>query len=631
MNKYILYIEETLVDLKPGQTIATTIQRVDFGTLSNRKVNRTNRVVLPRTEVNDLVFGMASSEKSTSLIPYSVLSCRLEINGCNMFQDGICYLLEYDEDVYSVAILENVFDFFLSIKGKYLSAFNPITNSSWAEAGRDTARLNTSGIISAILNWGRGIYSADFFLPCFFYHTVITSILESSDLIVEGDILSDTDFTGMVIPFAGDKFEYNPALIDSITTNGYDPDGHTLSFPATGDRVTFTQYLNIVNNVLWDFSGSGQFVNSTPLTFPLLFTGTVTVNNIVWDVLDPASGVRVNIKKNIGGVISTLGTSNQINYPSTSGTLTVVITTGGGVNIFEPGAQLYVDYEILGFVGAIATLETTEHLGTTGFNSTVNPTDVIWNLLWPEIKADDILLDFTIRFGIIYKQMGNRLILKTIEAICQDKANAVDWTDKRVNSKSKKIIFKSNYGQENQFNHSDNIDNQEIGRGVFTIPNTILDPIKSLFTSPAGNTVTETTGSYYRAATIPAYDADSASIFDIVSLVGFRVLTLRDRGSDNAVTFNVTPRTDFKVAYFINAEEPKDTGFQYFVSKYYGSLTTALQRNKIVTKKYLLTELDISNYDPHKLIYDDGSYFIVNKINNYIPGKVADVELFKIL
>lgn len=628
MNSYILYVNDRLVDLYPGQVIATTIQRVDFGQLGTRKVNRTNQVKLPKSENNDITFGLGSSEKSTSIIPYSILPCKLIVNGYEVFKDGVCYVLDYEDD-YSVELLENVFDFFANLKGKYISAINPITESAWTDSARDTARINTSGIIAAAVDWGRGVYDADFFLPCFFYHTVITEILESSGLTVSGDILADADFTDLAIPFAGDKYEYNPALVDDMVTQVEDPNGQILVNPATLDRIIFNRYTSIRNNVLWDFTEGGKFVNSTPLTLPISLQVDVSVSGVVYDIPDPSVGFWVRIRKNSGGTLSTLGVSSTISYPTTTGTLTAVIG-GAGNTVMIPGDFLYAEIEVFGPGGGMSQITTSYNYAITGFSKTPT-TSIIWNLMWPEIKAEDILLDFTIRFGIVYKQVGGTIVLKTLEAICQDRANAIDWTLKRANKNRKKIAFRSPYAQENQFNHTDKIDNQQIGRGLINIDNPILDKVKSIFTSPAGNTLTETITGYPNIAYIPAYDADSLGITYIVSGAGFRVLTLRSRTTETAIDFNGTPRTDFKIGYFVNGYADKDTGFQYFVDKYYPALRTALQRNKVVTFDYNLTELDIANYDPHKMIYDDGSYYLVNRIINYIPGKVVRVELFKLL
>ena len=54
------------------------------------------------------------------------------------------------------------------------------------------------------------------------------------------------------------------------------------------------------------------------------------------------------------------------------------------------------------------------------------------------------------------------------------------------------------------------------------------------------------------------------------------------------------------------------------------------QPDNICTMNDNLTDLDINNFDNLKLIHDDGAYFIVNQIYNYVPGKSTKVDLFKI-
>lgn len=112
---------------------------------------------------------------------------------------------------------------------------------------------------------------------------------------------------------------------------------------------------------------------------------------------------------------------------------------------------------------------------------------------------------------------------------------------------------------------------------------------------------------------------------------GLRLMTLKDRTVEDSVTFDAIPRTDYRIGYFVDEDEDKDTGFQYFIDQFYATLEASLQKNKILTKFYLLTENDIKSSDPHKMIYDGDGYYLVNKIVNFYPGRVTKVELFKLM
>jgi hypothetical protein len=132
-------------------------------------------------------------------------------------------------------------------------------------------------------------------------------------------------------------------------------------------------------------------------------------------------------------------------------------------------------------------------------------------------------------------------------------------------------------------------------------------------------------------AYIPVYDTPS-DIYDFTNEPKFRVLTVRDRASNETdVTFNSTPRNDYRVAYFVDSSQTKDTGFQYFIDTKYNSLSQALQNPKLVIRYYLIGISDFKSVlDGRILIYDSGTYFIINKIFNFIPERVTKVELLKV-
>jgi len=113
--------------------------------------------------------------------------------------------------------------------------------------------------------------------------------------------------------------------------------------------------------------------------------------------------------------------------------------------------------------------------------------------------------------------------------------------------------------------------------------------------------------------------------------VGFtpKLLTLKARTTETAITFDGAARTDYKLGYFVDITQTKDTGFQYFVDQFYPSLESSLQQNKTITKFFNLTEVDVASYDQHKMIWDGHGYYLP-KIDKFIPGKITKVVLFKV-
>jgi hypothetical protein len=71
---------------------------------------------------------------------------------------------------------------------------------------------------------------------------------------------------------------------------------------------------------------------------------------------------------------------------------------------------------------------------------------------------------------------------------------------------------------------------------------------------------------------------------------------------------------------------------QKIVQNYYSTIGAILNYSKIVKAKIYLTEKDVSDIDFTKLywIKELNSYFLLNKVNNFIKKGITDVELIKV-
>lgn len=119
------------------------------------------------------------------------------------------------------------------------------------------------------------------------------------------------------------------------------------------------------------------------------------------------------------------------------------------------------------------------------------------------------------------------------------------------------------------------------------------------------------------------------------------LLLLRDKdATENSIIYDATPRTDYKVAYFsrtayediaTNVLRWRGLGSEVgLLDRYYRTLGTLLAKGvKKVTRFYNLSELDIYQFDPLKLIFDQDDYYLVNKVFDYVAGYPTKVELLK--
>lgn len=622
----LLSISDRVVDLYPGQTIATTFQKINIGDISARYLNYTSRLKAPFTENNNIIFGLSKNEESLTSKPYTKLNCKVSIYGLEIRTITICIIDSVEDDGYVISLIEDGFDYFKSIKGKLLLDINPIATSSWNASGIDASRTNTEGIIAAVLHWGKsgGIYQYDYFLPCFYYHSIIKSLLEFTGLELSGDILTDSRFTDLVMPYWAESFEYDSRFnyLNTLATNQtedsfgiIDPMGDFSGIIVSLPTVPYGDS-NIENSV-YTVSSDGAGVN---------LTVEVRIDFEVFDWSD-ATFVRAIIAVNDDDS----GTGFTIFNPSAgSGEQTFTLTDD-----FQDGDTIHISFDTDASMADVGiTINPGVFLRVT-VNTTVNRDAVNWNALLGELSCDDLIADFFNRFALIHKIENGVMYLKSIEEIISDRENAIDWSSKLV--RLEKIYFhgengNSDFSQNNYFTYEDSEDvkDPELGKGNMAISNEILDSDNEIFESFFQKTNLTVIGDY-RVATIPVFDASSASIEDFVSdQPGVRLLTLKDRTIENSITFDSVARTDYKLAYFVDQQQDKDTGFQYFIDQFYPSLSTALQKSKFITKYYNLSIVDINMYDPHKLIFDGDGYYIVNKISNFVQGRLTKVELFKV-
>lgn len=111
---------------------------------------------------------------------------------------------------------------------------------------------------------------------------------------------------------------------------------------------------------------------------------------------------------------------------------------------------------------------------------------------------------------------------------------------------------------------------------------------------------------------------------------GPRILMVRDKYASEP-TLNNGTLSVYKVGYFTDDAAPDGSAdFQAFIDKYYIEFTAALQTTKVITRNYNLSGMDIANLDFFNLIYDNGIYYLLVSVVNYVPNTISKVKLFKV-
>ena len=493
--------------------------------------------------------------------------------------------------------------------------------------------------MAPVINWGAfntatPAINATLYLPSYFYSTIILSILNNTGYTFTGDILTHTDFTDLIIPFAGEEFLYVQQYQDERTFSANSTTQEIFTSP-TLEKITVdtveqgsANWYETANSrfQIPNFSSSGDIG-----TVNLYFIMDVSLEHGYAPTL---AEERFEIRKN---GVTVVGTTSV--FPSTALPEDYhLIVKAEGVT-FQDSDYFEVFFFSFNEIPDFVTINAVNFYGYV--TRTPNRNLLFHNYLLPDIDQTELLKDFFVRFAAMMKleNDGVTVSVMTLSDLIKTKHLAKDWTGKRTSNRKDHVLFEyEGYAQNNYFKYSQGEGLSEfLGIGNIPVNNENLDEEDDYFESIFENCDTIAPDDVsVNMAYIPVYDNTSSDISDFINSPGLKILTLRDRiafrrgnSQEPSITFNATPRTDYKVAYFTDPAEIKNTGFQYFIDQWYSELIVCFDKTKLIDRDYLLTVDDL--IDPPLIVFDSGSYFLVNKIPKFIPDRVTEkVELLRI-
>jgi hypothetical protein len=612
MSKTLIYIDNQLADIYPGTAVACSLKALEFGDLKTRNANYTNRFQLPKTAQNKNIFGFSDSEFSLSSKPYTKLPARLILNGIEVISTGIAYIVDCDE-YFNINIFSGTFGFFDSVgEGKLLDL--DLSDYDLGASSDLLQPIVDDGSLDETSNPLDQVYTG----YAFPYKILIEEIIAQAGYSKTGDIFSDAKLAAMYMSALGYE-GYNFTYRKSLEYEAFRSTAATHAVTSSYTKIDMT--VNVLNpsgmydgtNTFTVVDPQGGAFGGTYFLFDVYATLEFTVA-----LAGGASGVDLSLFSNSGEHL--LGGLGNGTYE-----LELTDATNGPVSGIE-NTEVYLRVRTTSGIGT-ATLTFTQGQIYSRVRSTIQVTYVAIKGILPDYLQRNLLRDFLIRFGVILRETGpNSIEAVKIEDIITDRVGAVDWTTKRDISKEQKIQFDfRSYAQTNHFKYSvaDDLVSQDTGKGELLLSNENLDLQKDFFTSDFNSSDTVRMGNeaagYVTAARIPISDGEDP---------GLRLLLVRDKYSYEPTLAG--PLSSYKVGYFEDGLADHSLNWQTFIDTYYASLSTTFERPKVITRYYFLTAVDIAQLDLLRLVFDNGAYFIINTVENFIPGQSTKVELFKV-
>lgn len=623
-----IIVNDSVLDLFPDTVITQTLKAFDLATFNTTFRNYTNTISIPFTENNNQILGNANVVQSQTSIPYANNNCRVIQNGVELINDGLLVIRGATEKAYSIFILSGItffdavgtlkltdLDFTGGINGPLLTASATIMNT-------------TTGRINPVMNYGRfntTTYSPEYAMieentfPSFYYHTLIDKIFSDAGYPKSGDIFSDTKYLNTIVPYGRSDWSYGGDFINQRTSI-FDKSVSQAIASANLSTTDITFPIEVYNGSLGYYDGISAYtaIESDASSGDKLFSMAV---QLTIDITVTGGTINLRLVNGISGTLfqTGVGTGSYSSEISDYGVESTALSIRGQIATGTPNVT--INSARISFIPDKIPV-----VGTTAY--------VYFNLLLPEISQRDFLKDFSVRFGQYFQEVNGTVYCKSIDDIISDTANAKDWTQKRVRQPDSISYTPAGLGANNylRYDNSDLQVSKDFAEGNIQISNSNLKD-EVVLPSKFGASATGLVGNIYMAK-VNIYDGTQTNFAESFSYnPGIRVLLVRDRYSYEAsvrVRTDIAATTSYKVAYFDDPIQSNTCRWQQTIDTYYPLYAAALQKYKMVTREYVLTESDIQNMDFFVPVFDNDSYYLVNTVGPYIANKPCKVVMFKI-
>ena len=587
------------IELIPDEKIARTLQVNDILSINNRQTNYTNTFSIKRTDKNKKAFDYLGVVSVLSYVPYRLNEVYLysDDGECIVYK-GRAVVQSTDKD-YKINIYDGNIDLYKAIENKSLGdldlsqidhnkILSTVVNSF-------TANLNYKYIV-ADYN-GKMVYNSnriniDYLVPSAKVSYLWNKIFTEYGFTYSGSIFNTVDFTNLWLTYP--KFQETTQIVTEIfnvtTAVSSTPVFPTFIVPETGTYQIGGN--NISGSITVSlFTYGGTLIETITITPSLFINGVSVTNNATFNL-------------NIGDVVTL-----DFVYPNLNNADVITAVDNAPFQ-----TQLIV--------------------------SQYQGVPISFTNELKDFSIRDFITEILNRFGLtpFKDKYSDHYKFLTLQELLQDN-QTIDWSrekNKFVEKISERYIFGS-YAQENNFTYKYNDAESDYYNSDILINNVNLPDSKTVvnsrfFAPEKDRTVLihDLQSNVYKMWNKEVKDDGTITYkplqkrYFLMREASHTFTTNTQIGSESLGTHQTI--TTIPVETFYNLR------MQDIIRNYYGAIGSILNYSKIVDATIYLSENDISNMDFSKLywIKELSSYFLLNKVLNFVKKGIIRVELIKV-
>ncbi len=215
------FLNSQELKLYPKIAIGLTIENFNISDMSNRKIDRTNVIQVPKSG-NEKIFDFSSAPNAPSDFPYNDFDFDMTVDGVIIYENGRAFIVGDDDISYTLQITnnKNIIDLLKSISladlysgdtVNYVTTGNPEDAFGVKTNGFRIDYTFENGITPTVDTYGHA--HGDGYLSIYL-DTILDKIEADHSISFSGDLLSDSDFQEMRIPCTQSNLKRNNADVN---------------------------------------------------------------------------------------------------------------------------------------------------------------------------------------------------------------------------------------------------------------------------------------------------------------------------------------------------------------------------------------------------------------------------------
>ena len=646
---YILYINGLECELPSGMSIAQTKQVNDIANITNRNANFTQSIKLRRTANNTRVLQNVGLVGNGSNLPYirNVTDLIDADTGEHLIYKGWAVLTETTDKEYILTVYDGSIDFYRAIENititqcgiSDLNHIKSLANiiETWTDLDIPyryiLADYNGNNIFEDRIN-------VDYQVPSASVPYIWNRIFDFIGYEYSGSIFNHEDFQNLWLTFPKPTGELEPNRIlieEQPSENEYFVINYVSSGNVSGSYTTINADVwrenfvdvNAQNTTTGLVTTTSPPVSTIPVQsyVEILIDGTYSLD------FDGADGLffKCIIRNALNEIVSINDFQGGFIFNALVGyrvTCLVIPDPALGINTqwVVAGGGVPIGLDFIGVAPPDMDLITVKFSRIDGYA-------VNFDEIFIDFKVSDFIKEIVIRFGLtpFKDKYTNKVKFLTLYELLQN-PNIVDYSNKYIDKVGEKYSF-GNYAKRNNFKYKYNDDGFKHNDGFIEIENENINEeitiIQSLIYSPEGKKSNFLGGSnVYKIwekeikddNTVEYKDLENRFYFQRAEKITGTVLLISELTNDTADSGFYYRESYFRLNY------------QSIVYDWYRPINSIFNKSKLVTANFWLKPFEVSLFDFSKLIYIEqlSSYYLVNKIVNFVKGKPTKLELIEV-